>query len=551
MITDASQVGLGGVLLQEDRPVAFESKKFNSTECNYQTTERELLGTFYCLKKWAVYMRHNPENIIYTDHIPNVYFQTKPNLSAKEIRMMDVFSQFPGKILYKPGRNMMADPLSRMPSFYMGAILRAKNPKQALQENEQQPGVKSTLLQEIRKSYSLDKEFKCEGCILQDGIYYQNGKIFLPNEKDIKNKILEQCHDSEFAGHMGRDKTTDMVHRLFKWKNSTKEIAEYCNQCPVCQLAKNANTKHQGLLHLPHQSERPFADISVDLITCLNDTEAGHNAILVVVDRATKAVILMLTVIELDAAGFAQLMVDHVFTKHGWPLNILSDRDPRFTGKFWEAVCDIWNIHPSLTSAYHPQSDGQTERANRTIEQVLRAHALTNAKEWDKSLSMVEFAMNNSIHASLKYTPFFLNTGRNPLTPMMAEILQEKQAKVSDKCPQAFQFITNRQEALQKAMENIKIARDRYKSYADANRQDIKFQLGQQVVLSTVNLNKHTINRKLFPKFVGPFPITQIVNDVAYRIQLPELWKIHNVFHVSLLKPWIEKCKTHPHYQRR
>ena len=132
MITDASQVGLGGVLIQDDKPIAFESKKFSSTECNYQTTERELLGTVYCLKKWAVYLRHNPENVIMTDHIPNVYFNTKPNLSPKEVRWMDTINQFPGKIVYKPGKSNIADPLSRMPSFYMMALLRDEHPSSAL-----------------------------------------------------------------------------------------------------------------------------------------------------------------------------------------------------------------------------------------------------------------------------------------------------------------------------------------------------------------------------------------------------------------------------------
>jgi len=116
------------------------------------------------------------------------------------------------------------------------------------------------------------------------------------------------------------------------------------------------------------------------------------------------------TDVNLTAEGFAQLMQDHVFSKHGLPLDIIHDRDPRFTGHFFTEVCKHLGIHQSMTSAWHPQSDGQTERMNRTIEQVLRAHAADKGLEWDKTLSMVEFAMNNSLHASLNQTPFFLNT---------------------------------------------------------------------------------------------------------------------------------------------
>jgi hypothetical protein len=118
LVTDASQVGLGGVLLQEHKPCAFESKKFTVAECNYTTTERELLAVVHCFNKWAVYLRHNPENIIETDHMPNIYFTTKPQLSSREVRWMETLSTFPGKWTYKPGKGNIADPLSRMPTFY-------------------------------------------------------------------------------------------------------------------------------------------------------------------------------------------------------------------------------------------------------------------------------------------------------------------------------------------------------------------------------------------------------------------------------------------------
>jgi hypothetical protein len=171
---------------------------------------------------------------------------------------------------------------------------------------------------------------------------------------------------------------------------------------------------------------------------------------------------------------------------------------------------------------------------NRTIEQVLRAHAADKGTEWDTTLSMVEFAMNNSVHASLNHTPFFLNTGLNPITPIMLEVLKGSKIKSSE----ALSFTTDRQQAFDFAMQQLKAARDRYKSYADAHRQDTSFQVGDKVLLSTVNLNKHNQRRKLYPRFVGPFPIISKVNDVAYKLDLPSNMPIHNVFHVSLLKAY-------------
>jgi len=158
LITDASNVGLGGVLLQEDRPCAFESKKFSAAECGYTTTEREMLATVHCFKKWAVYLRQNKDNVIETDHMPNVYITTKPTLSAREIRWMESLASFTGQWRYKPGKGNIADPLSRMPTFYSMTLVRSDMP---LTSTTLQPD-QETLVHRIRKSYLEDKTFPKE-----------------------------------------------------------------------------------------------------------------------------------------------------------------------------------------------------------------------------------------------------------------------------------------------------------------------------------------------------------------------------------------------------
>ena len=237
----------------------------------------------------------------------------------------------------------------------------------------------------------------------------------------------------------------------------------------------------------------------------------------------------------INAPEFAQKMMDAVFNKVGWPSDILSDRDRRFTGFFWATCCALWKITPNFSTAFHPQSDGQTERVNRAIEQILRAHTLEYQTSWDRTLSCVEFSINNSQHASLNQTPFFLNFGRHPYTPFMAEAFKSGKAK----CMAAKQFVLGQQEAMAFARAQILIARDRYKSYADKHRLDVSYKVGDLVLLSTVNLNKHSHSRKLYPKYLGPFPITKKVNDVAYKLQLPSHMTIHPVFHVNLLKGYI------------
>jgi hypothetical protein len=223
--------------------------------------------------------------------------------------------------------------------------------------------------------------------------------------------------------------------------------------------------------------------ISVDFITGLSTTSKGHNAILTVVDRCTKMVHLIPTDENVNDPELTQLMHDHVYCKHGLPLDIIHDRDPRFTGQFCTAVCSLLNLHQSPTSVWHPQSDGQTERMNRTVEQVLRAH-IQYSEEWDKTLSMIEFSMNSSLHAGLKHTAFFLNTGLNLITPIMLEAVKLKKESDIDKvvkahpskCSSAVHYLLSRELAFKHAMHQLTKARDRYKPYADAKHTDPQLQ---------------------------------------------------------------------------
>jgi hypothetical protein len=171
---------------------------------------------------------------------------------------------------------------------------------------------------------------------------------------------------------------------------------------------------------------------------------------------------------------------------------------------------------------------------NRTIEQVLRAHAAQSEQEWDKTLKLCEFAMNNSVHKGLGKTPFFLNYGRTPITPVMLKLVQLD--KIA--CATALAEAETKDEAFSQAMQNLVVARDRYKSYADSHRKDAVFEKDQLVLLSTANLNRHRQNRKLYPKWVGPFRVLEAVNDAAYKLELPDCMNIHDVFHVSLLRKY-------------
>jgi hypothetical protein len=357
---------------------------------------------------------------------------------------------------------------------------------------------------------------------------------------NLQRQIIHDCHDSLFYGHMGRDKTTELVKRLFWWPRMDIHIAQYVENCHMCQTAKSAPTVRQGLLQPLAIPERPWWGISTDFITGLPTSAAGYDAILTVVDRLTKMVHLIPTNTTVDAHGFAQLFKDHVIAKHGIPGDIVSDRDPRFTGHFWKEVSKLLDINLSFSTAWHPQSDGSTERVNRMVEQVLRTHTQQRQETWQENLSMVEFAINNAAHTSVKYTPFYLNYGQHPVTPIMHDMMRHGNV------PTALKFTTDMQKVVQEAKANLSAARDRMKSYADNNRVERQFALGDKVLLDTKNLKPVYGTKKLFPKWVGPFVVVKQVNDAAYQIKLPSNMRIHDVFHVSLLRPYKTDGRVQP-----
>jgi hypothetical protein len=216
------------------------------------------------------------------------------------------------------------------------------------------------------------------------------------------------------AGHVGRDKTYQAITRHFWWPLIRWDVNQYVQTCKSCQPNKTSTQKPAGLLQLLPLPTHKWTDISMDFITQLPKTQRGHDAILVVVDRCTKMCHFIPTRTSVDAVGTAQLFIDHIFRLHGMPNSIVSDRDTRFTSHFLTALCHQLQIKQKLSTAFHPQTDGQTERMNRTLEEMLRHFVGPDQDDWDMYLSQCEFAHNNNCISGTDTTPFFLNYGYHP-----------------------------------------------------------------------------------------------------------------------------------------
>ena len=271
----------------------------------------------------------------------------------------------------------------------------------------------------------------------------------------------------------------------------------------------------------------------MDRITQLPKTKRGHTAILVVVDKLTKMTRFVPVKNESTAADIAQAFVEHVWNSHGVPLQITTDRGTEFTNAFSNSLCNLIGTRHTKSNSYHPQTDGQTERMNRVLEDMLRHYISPKMDNWDDMLPVLEFAINNSYQDSIRDTPFYANYGKHPRLP--DDIVRGGKRSRN---PQAYDFIGNIEKTIVKAKICLKNAQHRQKKHYDARHRELQFNIGDKVWLSSKNIPIVTIGtRKLYPLWLGPILITEKVGAVAYQLESPPHYRLHNTFHVSLLKP--------------
>ncbi|GJZ53687.1 putative reverse transcriptase domain-containing protein [Tanacetum coccineum] len=301
-------------------------------------------------------------------------------------------------------------------------------------------------------------------------------------------------------------------------------------------LSAKVKAEHQrpsGLLVQPKIPEWKWDNITMDFVTKLPKTSQGYDTIWVIVDRLTKSAIFtpMRETDPLDK--LARMYLKEVVTRHGIPVSIICDRDPRFASNFWWSLQNALGTNLDMSTAYHPQTDGQSERTIQTLEDMLRACAIDFGKGWVNHLPLVEFSYNNSYHASIKAAPFGALYGRKCRSPVCWTEVGEAQIL----SPELIQETTKK---IIQIKQRMQAARDRQKSYADLKCKPMEFQVGDKFMLKVspwkgvVHFGKR---EKLNPRNVGPFRVLEKVGEVAYKLELPEeLSRVHNTFHVSNLK---------------
>ncbi|GJR51364.1 hypothetical protein Tco_1401885 [Tanacetum coccineum] len=545
---DASIKGLGAVLMQREKVISYASRQLKIHEKNYTTHDLELGAVVFALKIWRHYL-YGTKCTVFTDHKSLQHILNQKELNMRQRRWLELLSDYDCDIRYHPGKaNVVADALSRKerePPLRVRALVMTISldlPKQILNaqtearkpENIKNEDVGGMLIENAKFPEALRTE-KLEP--RTDGTLCLNGRSWLPCYDDLRTVIMHESHKSKYSIHPGSEKMYQDVKKLYWWPNMKADIATYVSKCLTCAKVKAEHQRQSGLLVQPEIPQWKWDNITMDFVTKLPKSSQGYDTIWVIVDRLTKSAI-FIPMKETDPLEkLARMYLKEVVTRHGIPVSIICDRDPRFASNFWRSLQKALGTSLDMSTAYHPQTDGQSERTIQTLEDMLRACVIDFGNGWVKHLPLVEFSYNNSYHASIKAAPFEALYGRKCRSPVCwAEV-----GEVQLTGPEIVQETTER---IIQVKQRMQAARDRQKSYADLKRKPMEFEVGDKVMLKVspwkgvVRFGKRG---KLNPRFVGPFKVIKRVGDVAYKLELPdelpeELSRVHNTFHVSNLK---------------
>ncbi|KAJ0935015.1 putative nucleotidyltransferase, Ribonuclease H [Helianthus annuus] len=356
-------------------------------------------------------------------------------------------------------------------------------------------------------------------------MYFMN-RVWVPLKGNLRELVMNKAPKSKYYIHPGSTKMYQDIKEFYWWPKMKRDIAAYVSKCLTCSKVKAEHQKPSGLLQQPEIRKWKWEHLTMDFITKLPRTSRGHNIIWVVVDRLTKSAHFLALKETDNTEKISQLYLNEIVDCHGVPVSIISDRDGRFDSRFWRSLQKSLGSRLDMSTAYHPKTDGQSERTIQTLEDMLRACVIDFGGSWDTHLPLAEFSYN----ASIKAAPFEALYGRKCRSPLCWAEVGEKHLTR----PELIQETTDK---VVQIKNRLRAAADRQKSYADNRRKPLEFQVGDRVMLKVSpwkGVVRFRKGEKLSPCYIGPFEIASRVGPVAYRLKLPqELSGVHDVFHVS------------------
>ncbi|KAK8923646.1 hypothetical protein KSP39_PZI019205 [Platanthera zijinensis] len=537
IFSDASRCGLGCVLVQHGSVIAFGSRQLKPHERNYPVHDLELAAVIFALKLWRHYV-YGAKVEIFTDHKSLKYLLDQKDLNMRQRRWVEFLGDYEVAIQYTPGKaNVVVDALSRKysgqgnwieahderlrrewESLGLECVARGESSVAQLNWIEMQ----SDLCDRIREATRVDAEFqtfveealKGEGSAWEmvDGILRKGGRIYVPQFGKLHEELMFEAQFTKYSIHPGGTKMYLDLKKSYWWPGMKRNVALCVSRCQTCALVKAECQKPGGFLKPLPIPEWKFDDISMDFVHGLPRSQQGNDAIWVIVDRLTKVAHFIPNRKEDGVEKLVELYARNID---------------------WRLVQKSLGTKLKFSTAFHPQTDGQTERTNRTLEDMLRMCTLDFGKKWEDHLFMVEFAYNNSYQASIKMAPYEALYGRRCRTPM--SWTEAGDTKLLGK-----EVVADASELVRTIQERMKVAQDRQSKYFNARHRHVEFTVGDWVYLKIKpfkGISRIRRLKKLSPRFLGPFKVIERVGEAAYRLALStELSGLHDIFHVSVLR---------------
>src|SRR5436190_17176129 len=547
--TDASGVAMGAILSQRHtdgklHPIGYMSKGFNEAQAKYNTYNKELLAIVEALDFWRLLLEGSEKPItIYTDHRNLQYWQEAHVMDRKHHRWYGDLASYNFTINYRPGKQSeKPDALSRRSDHQeiptaeevMIAAERFVGFKaqlgvdliEQLKEAQQEDESLETLIHSVRRKEellaSVKKQYKRYEW--KEDLLWYDGTIVVPDDPEIRKRILNIHHDSPIAGHQGRARTLELITRRYFWPNLKAQVNSYVDQCTTCAQAKSIlNTTTPKDIELP---KGPWKQINYDFIVKLPPSE-GYDSILVIVDRFSRQAHFVPCNEAIDAEGVAEIFLREVWKHHGIPEVAISDRGPTFNSNFLRTLYQRLGEEPRFSTAYHLQTDGLAERTNQWLETYLRMFCNYSQDDWVKWLPIAEFCHNNQVNSATGQTAFQTIYRRNP------------NWQISDSpgnSPEGNKMAEHMKEIWDEAGATM----ERLQRNKGTAKEEIRYKKGDKVWLNTKNIRTRRPAKKLDDRNAGPFVISQVISSHAYRLKLPKTMRIHNVFHADLLSPFKE-----------
>ncbi|KAG0155742.1 hypothetical protein PDIDSM_2915 [Penicillium digitatum] len=580
--TDASDFVSAGVLSQYDdagilHPIAFFSKKHSAAECNYEIYDKELLAIIRCFEvasrtgghtlareaRWSEFLSRFNFKITYRPGKqgakPDALTRSQTVLKKENLQinvttrqrngvttttppeLPDLPEEPPATAEVPPTITVPPDiadpPITAAPETRVRFIENnlpepPSTIKDLLLEAYNQDKVVQSILEALDKNASRHPEITLADCERRGNYLYYRNRLYVPDNDELKAEILRLCHDKPTVGHPGRSKTYELLSREYYWPRVYQYVSDWTKNCHTCRRITPAREVRQGILRQLPVPERAWQDISMDFITHL-PLSYGYDAILVVVDRLTKMKHFIHCKGTCNAEEAARLYTRHVWKLHGLPNTVVSDRGPQFVAQFWKHLTKRLRITNLLSTAYHPETDGQTERANAVLEQYLRAYVSYLQDDWSEWLPLAEFTANSHYSESTRVSPFYANYGFHPRIGF-----EPSQPASHPATRDAEKFATRMQELTEYVRAEILSAQARYEEQTNRHRAPARrYRPGQLVWLNARNIRTLRPQKKLDWKNRGPFKVLEAISAHAYKLELPASMKIHPVFNVSLLQP--------------